>query len=60
MAKRTLEELTNMIKSKFSGNPTDDEISLLEDITDTYNSFSASNTDDLSARLQEAENKKQQ
>ena len=57
MAKRTLEELTNMIKSKFSENPTDDEISLLEDITDTYNSFSASNTDDLSARLNEAESK---
>lgn len=57
MAKRTLEELTNMIKSKFSENPTDDEISLLEDITDTYNSFSASNTDDLSAKLKEAEDK---
>lgn len=57
MAKRTLEELTNLIKSKFSENPTDDEISLLEDITDTYNAFSASNTDDLSARLNEAESK---
>lgn len=57
MAKRTLEELTTMIKSKFSENPTDDEISLLEDITDTYNSFSASNTDDLSAKLKEAESK---
>lgn len=57
MAKRTLEELTNMIKSKFTENPTDDEISLLEDITDTYNSFSASNTDDLSAKLKEAEDK---
>lgn len=57
MAKRTLEELTNMIKSKFSENPTDDEISLLEDITDTYNSFSASNIDDISAKLKEAESK---
>lgn len=57
MAIKTLEELTNVIKSRFSDNPTDEDISLLEDLTDTYNSFSASNNDDISAKLKEAESK---
>jgi len=39
MAIRTLEELTNVIKSRFSENPTDEDVSLLEDLTDTYKSF---------------------
>ena len=57
MAIKTLEELTNVIKSRFSENPTDDDISLLEDLTDTYNSFSATNNEDLSTRLKDAETK---
>ena len=57
MAIKTLEELTNVIKSRFSENPTDDDISLLEDLTDTYNSFSATNNEELSTRLKDAETK---
>ena len=57
MAVKTLEELTTALKAKFSENPTDDEISLLEDFTDTYNSFSANNSEDIGAKLKEAETK---
>ena len=38
-------------------NPTDDEISLMEDFTDTFASLSANNSDDISAKLTEAESK---
>ena len=51
------EELTERIKKLFSDNPTDDEISLMEDFTDTFASLSANNSDDISARLTEAESK---
>lgn len=57
MAVKTLEELTTALKAKFSENPTDDEISLLEDFTDTYNSFSANKSEDVSAKLKDAETK---
>lgn len=57
MAIRTLEELTKQIKSKFSENPTDEEISLLEDFTDTFSSLSANNFNEISAKLTEAESK---
>ena len=58
MAIKTLEELTNVIKSRFSENPTDDDISLLEDLTDTYKFFFGNKQRDLSAKLKEAESKK--
>ena len=51
------EELTERIKKLFSDNPTDDEISLMEDFTDTFASLSANNSDDISAKLTEAESK---
>lgn len=51
------EELTERIKKLFSDNPTDDEISLMEDFTDTFSSLSANNFDELSAKLTEAESK---
>ena len=57
MAVKTLEELTTALKAKFSENPTDDEISLLEDFTDTYNSFSANKSEDVGAKLKDAETK---
>lgn len=50
---RTLDELTDIIKGKFSENPTDDEIALLEDVTDTFNSFSASGDADVTKELEE-------
>lgn len=51
------EELTERIKKLFSDNPTDDEISLMEDFTDTFASLSANSSDDISAKLTEAESK---
>lgn len=57
MAVKTLEELTTALKARFSENPTDDEISLLEDFTDTYNSFSANHSEDVGAKLKDAETK---
>ena len=51
------EELTERIKKMFSDNPTDDEISLLEDFTDTFSSLSGNGGEDLSAKLEEAEKK---
>ena len=51
------EELTERIKKLFSDNPTDDEISLMEDFYDTFASLSANNSDDISAKLTEAESK---
>ena len=51
------EELTERIKKLFYDNPTDDEISLMEDFTDTFASLSANNSDDISAKLTEAESK---
>lgn len=57
MAVVSKEELTEKIKKMFSDNPTDDNISLLEDLTDTFDSLSANNSNDLSAKLEEAEKK---
>ena len=57
MAVKSLEELTTALKARFSENPTDDEISLLEDFTDTYKSFSANQSEDIGAKLKEAETK---
>jgi len=50
---RTLDELTDIIKGKFSENPTDEEIALLEDVTDTFNSFSANTGADVAKELEE-------
>lgn len=57
MAVVSKEELTEKIKKMFSDNPTDDNISLLEDLTDTFDSLSANNSNDLSAKLEEAKKK---
>lgn len=57
MAVISKEELTDKIKKLLSDNPTDDEISLLEDFSDTYDSFSANSSNELSEKLKEAESK---
>ena len=51
------DNLTERIRKLFSDNPTDDEISLMEDFSDTFSSLSANNFDELSAKLSEAEGK---
>ena len=53
----TQEDLSNRIKSMFSDNPTDEQISLMEDFADTMNSMSADGQSDLQTRLDEAEKK---
>lgn len=53
----TQEDLSNRIKSMFSENPTDEQISLMEDFADTMNSMSAEGQSDLQAKLDEAEKK---
>ena len=57
MAVLTKKDLQEKIQKMFSDNPTDDEISLLEDFSDTFDSFSANKSDDISAKLKEAEDK---
>ena len=57
MAVITKEQLTDKVKKLLSENPTDDEISLLEDLTDTFDSFSANNSSDNGDKLKEAEDK---
>lgn len=53
----TQEDLSNRIKALFSENPTDEQISLMEDFADTMGSMSADGQNDLQQRLDEAEKK---
>lgn len=53
----TQEDLSNRIKSMFSENPTDEQISLMEDFADTMGSLSADGQNELRAKLDEAEKK---
>ena len=57
MAVVDAKQLTERIRKMFSENPTDEEISLLEDFTDTYASLSANDTEGLRSKLDEAEKK---
>lgn len=51
---RTIEEITKALTSMFGDTPTDDNVKLLEDVTDTYKSMSADGQDDLKKQLDEA------
>ena len=53
MAVRTRDELTEMLQQRFGESENDDDISFVEDITDTYNSLAGN---DQSARITELEN----
>ena len=53
MAVRTRDELTEMLQQRFGESENDEDISFVEDITDTYNSLAGN---DQSARITELEN----
>ena len=55
----TKDDLVARLKEKImaSENPTDDEIKFMEDLSDTFDSFSANNSDDLNAKINELESK---
>lgn len=50
----TQEDLQARLSKMFSETPTDDEIKLMEDFTDTFSSMSADGQTDLKAKLDEA------
>ena len=50
----TQEDLRDRISKMFSETPTDDEIKLMEDFTDTFSSMSAEGQSDLKSKLDEA------
>ena len=54
----TKEDLISRIKEKLtSENPSDDEIKFMEDFVDTFDSFSANNSNDLNEKITELESK---
>ena len=59
MSVTNIEDLTARIKQRFvnSDNPSDEDIAFLEDFTVTFNSFSASNSNELSDKVKDLEAK---
>lgn len=53
MAIRTRDELTELLQQRFGSSENDEDISFVEDITDTYDSLAGN---DQSARITELEN----
>jgi len=55
----TKDDLVARLKEKImaSENPTDDEIKLMEDFADTFDSFSANNSNELNEKIAELESK---
>lgn len=55
----TKEDLVARLKEKImaSENPSDDEIKLMEDLADTFDSFSANNSNELNEKIAELESK---
>lgn len=58
MAVRTREEILESLRSRFGDDPTDDDIAMLEDITDTFTDFEEKTTDATNWKNKYEENDK--
>lgn len=53
MAVRSKEEILEKIRGRFSETPTDSDIEMLEDISDTFDSFEANSSEDWKSKYEE-------
>lgn len=58
MAVRTREEILESLRSRFGDDPTDDDIAMLEDITDTFTDFEEKTSDATNWKNKYEENDK--
>lgn len=58
MAVRTREEILNSLRGRFGDDPTDDDIAMLEDITDTFTDFEEKTSDATNWKNKYEENDK--
>lgn len=58
MAVKTKEEILEMIRGRFGEEPTDDDIAMLEDITDTFTDFEEKTSDATNWKNKYEENDK--
>lgn len=58
MAVKTKEEILEMVRGRFGEVPTDDDIAMLEDITDTFTDFEEKTSDAINWKNKYEENDK--
>lgn len=58
MAVKTMEEILESLRSRFGDEPTDDDIAMLEDITDTFTDFEEKTSDATNWKNKYEENDK--
>lgn len=58
MAVKTREEILESLRGRFGDNPTDDDIAMLEDITDTFKDFEEKTSDATNWKNKYEENDK--
>lgn len=58
MAVKTREEILESLRGRFGDDPTDDDIAMLEDITDTFTDFEEKTSDATNWKIKYEENDK--